>query len=337
MTGDFGYNNKIKTIDCRMSEPIINKIKINNDKFKDEDIGGLLSIGTYNVWGVEKFTYSLLEERVKHIIKIITDNNIDIWCLQEVGPFVYDKLVENDIVTERYAFSWDKKDIDWKEQNIAVLILSKILPKNGNSIKHILIGEQKYDCNILEFDYLVICSVHLQAGSSNSPGIEKGMEGKYSKCRTDMMDQVISTLNGYKKDIVLTGDFNMDLDGESSKWPEINTLRKYHFNDTWRTIHPTKAGFTEDTDINKMRWNVKHKVKRVRYDTILYKGNIKARDIEMVGIDKVFEVKSSFLEKHIDKLGLKKDSMITNNKGNLDWWPSDHFGLVCQLFIDSKN
>jgi len=51
----------------------------------------------------------------------------------------------------------------------------------------------------------------------------------------------------------------------------LDLLKQMGFVDTYRQLNARDHGFTEDTDINYMRWNQKLIEKHFRYDAILYK------------------------------------------------------------------
>ena len=77
--------------------------------------------------------------------------------------------------------------------------------------------------------------------------------------------------------------------------------------DVWPALRPDEDGFTEDTSINLMRYDMKDKHRHVRFDRVLLKGRQwAAADIELLGTEPIAaELPRVF--------------------------PSDHFGVECRL------
>ena len=77
--------------------------------------------------------------------------------------------------------------------------------------------------------------------------------------------------------------------------------------DVWPALRPHDEGFTEDTSINLMRFDMKNKHRHVRFDRVLLKGSHwSAAQIELVGTEPI----SPALPRV---------------------FPSDHFGVECRL------
>jgi hypothetical protein len=141
------------------------------------------------------------------------------------------------------------------------------------------------------------------------------------------------------KKIILCGDFNTHLDGSYDNWPELRQISNLNLKDAYKTLN-SNLGYTEDTNINKMRWNIKFQKKLFRYDAILLRNitpitcNIIGKipfDLTVDETNKVIEfLKIQGLEEKLHNLVYKKDS----NPKILDWWPSDHFGLVSELKLN---
>ena len=100
-------------------------------------------------------------------------------------------------------------------------------------------------------------------------------------------------------DAVVLGDFNMR-DRENGRITAPYT-------DLWPALRPGEHGYTEDTSINLMRYDMKDKHRHVRFDRILLKGTAwSASDIELLGTEP--------LSAQLPRI-----------------FPSDHFGLRCTL------
>lgn len=123
------------------------------------------------------------------------------------------------------------------------------------------------------------------------------------EARIEQLSEVFEHLSRYPR-VVLMGDFNFAPD-----WPE-NAHLSSDYLDAWSFLHPEDPGFTENTSVNLMRLQQSGKEKQVRFDRILCKGGLKPRSIELVGT--------------IPLPGLR------------DVWPSDHFGLLCDVELTSQ-
>ena len=103
----------------------------------------------------------------------------------------------------------------------------------------------------------VVCSVHLESGKHAT------------RVRARQLRAVFRALRGVDDALVL-GDFNLR-DSE-------NDLIDAAYCDLWPTLRPKEPGFTEDTSINLMRYDMKDKHRHVRFDRVLLKGAAWAAD-----------------------------------------------------------
>jgi hypothetical protein len=93
-----------------------------------------------------------------------------------------------------------------------------------------------------------------------------------------------------KKAIVVLGDFNFELnsihyDGtpdDTDNWSELVFLRKLDLTDSFKVLHPEDPGFTENTDINTLRYLGKLEEKKLRYDGIFFNDKLKATSSAVV-------------------------------------------------------
>jgi len=75
---------------------------------------------------------------------------------------------------------------------------------------------------------------------------------------------------------ILCGDFNFTPDGPEQR--EIDP----GWTDAWAALRPAEPGYTVDTDINTMRYQLKERRTQKRIDRVLMRG-IAARAIDLVG------------------------------------------------------
>jgi endonuclease/exonuclease/phosphatase family metal-dependent hydrolase len=132
----------------------------------------------------------------------------------------------------------------------------------------------------------VVCCAHLDSGKSSW------------RLRSWQLRRIFGTLKK-AEDAVVLGDFNMR-DSENSRI-------RAPYCDVWPALRPGEDGFTEDTSINLMRYDMKDKHRHVRFDRVLLKGRRwAAKDIELLGTEPI----SAELPRV---------------------FPSDHFGVKCRL------
>lgn len=301
---------------------------------------------TYNMWGLAKddklknlFTMrqSILEETVK-------DTNADIICLQEMSTFAYDKLKD---FIKTYKFQSEAPftaTVKERNRGLEVYLLSKYKP--SSVAIYGLKGVLGYDNSlmIVEYPNLVIFNIYNQAGSKYSPGQEHKWI-HYSRCRYDILKTMYDIfLEKYtKRNCIICGDFNFDLDGIKTDWPEKTMLQKFmrsRFVDTFRTLYPDVKkypGYTEDTKINFMRYNQKLIEKQVRYDAILYRS---VNNSSVISTSKLIGLKERCLTKEesewfMQNMAGSKDKAdlrtCKTHDNSLSIHPSDHFGVLTKF------
>jgi endonuclease/exonuclease/phosphatase family metal-dependent hydrolase len=123
----------------------------------------------------------------------------------------------------------------------------------------------------------------------------------------------LKTIKSVTKDIknlLLLGDFNFGTD--LTKWKENEVLYKdFDLIDAFYKLFQRKDGFTEDTQINQMMYNVIKQHKQERFDRILYTDSV-------------------WTPSNFKILGQKAI------KSNKNIWPSDHFCIVVELDLIVK-
>jgi endonuclease/exonuclease/phosphatase family metal-dependent hydrolase len=132
----------------------------------------------------------------------------------------------------------------------------------------------------------VVCCIHLDSGKRSA------------RLRGWQLRRIFGSTKS-ADDAVVLGDFNMR-DSE-------NTRIGPPFLDVWPALRPDEDGFTEDTSINLMRYDMKDKHRHVRFDRVLVKGGRWiATDIELLGAEPIAA--------DLPRV-----------------FPSDHFGVACRL------
>jgi len=104
----------------------------------------------------------------------------------------------------------------------------------------------------------------------------------------------------------IVGDFNLD-----PSYPENALVQENGF-DLWDVLQPNDAGYTEDTNINKMRLYSHGKHKQARYDRVLL-------------------VPRTAGETTCAKCRPYSIDLLGDKPFDEELWPSDHFGLVTRV------
>lgn len=244
----------------------------------DRDV---LTVATYNIW----FNDSYAERRYRAIADVLSRDMPDIMVFQEVTPaalavFLAEPWIRNGY--RRAAVTGD--DVG----NYGLLLLTR-LPVGRVTYTRL---PTRLARGFLQAEFTingrrqVVCSVHLESGK------------RATRVRTRQLRTVFRALRGVDDALVL-GDFNLR-DSE-------NDLIDRAYRDLWPTLRPKEPGFTEDTSINLMRYDMKDKHRHVRFDRVLLKGAAWTPiDMELLGMEPI----SSDLPRI---------------------FPSDHFGLACRL------
>ena len=337
----YGNSNK----DC--SKIIINSSNTYEGKF---EVPQKFKIMTYNCWWSLKVTGDAIKDefhrkffdiRINNIAKIINESNADIVCLQEVGNLTLEILEKE--LKNKYPYyyeipsKFDKDDKGSRGRSLETLCFTKF-PIKGFKLFNVQ-GNLHYNNSmlVLEFDNLIVFNVYLQAGTRNSPG-QSDIWFNYSRCRYNEYLAIGKYLkdNNINKPIVVLGDFNTNLNGDVNEWPELKAFKELNLQDSWLEKYDKNGGFTEDTKINFMRWNLKFEEKIYRIDGIFYtKDKLKTNEIKILG-DKPIEIDEE-MQQNFYKYRIpnkpNKDELIRKNNGILQLWPSDHFAVVADLEI----
>ena len=331
-----------------------NKLKLDYEAVypgKGELVPDQFSFLTYNIWGLavtpnHKHLFTLRKDLLE---KTIRNTKADILCLQEMSEFSYNQL---EPLIQSYAFAsevpFPASQVK-RNRSVDTYVISKYHPERiaVYGLPGVLGYEDSF--TVIEFPNLVAFNLYNQAGSKHSPG-QQHKWLHYSRCRYDILQTIYDLIvkQYSKQNIIICGDFNFDLDGSIEDWPELEMIEKLStlgFMDTFRTIHPKDPGFTEDTDINFMRFNQKLIEKRYRYDAVLYRPappgshSWGLRTSGLIGTESLcLDAKESmwFLDTMSEAKGGREHLLRgcqTNRSEQLllPISPSDHFGVLTKF------
>ena len=223
----------------------------------------IIKIINWNIWGlIHDF-----DVRMSYLIDEIKCLDADIICLQECNKLLIEKLHDANIDSiyhmtfKTTTFELKLKTMDEIiENDLFCITLSKELP--CEELYYALYGEHIFGIVITKFNDFAIFNIHLQSGGIFSSNANQ----KYHVCRSEQL-KMIDILLKEHENIFLMGDFNFDLNGDETVWIEKDVFNKIIFHhkliDVWRTLQPSLDGFTEDTDINIMRYNIKKQKKNL--------------------------------------------------------------------------
>jgi len=319
-----------------------------------EHVPDSFSCLTYNIWGLTRTEEQrhLFTLRKDLLVRTILEANADICCMQEMSTFAYEQLagplihrIDPNTGRAMYAYASEvpypvagSKSVEQRNRCVEVYCLSKYRPSRIRIIGLLGVLGYKNSLMILEFPNLVVLNLYNQAGSRKSPGQAHNW-AHYSRCRAEILQTIhdIITAEYAGKHIIFCGDFNFHLDGARGEWPELATMRRIlhmGFVDTFRHRNPHDPGYTEDTDLNFMRWNQKLIEKKYRYDGIFAKGAWFIRDSRLIGTESQLldEENSTWFLKNISEFvpgGAHK--LAGTHEGLVPINPSDHFGVLTKF------
>jgi len=241
-----------------------------------------LRIATFNIWFGELHR----KARLKALLDLLQGHEPDIIGLEEVTPETLEWIKADPWVQKYYTLS----DITGETVNPYGIFLMSRIPVNRFGLyplhswmgRHVLIGEFTINGEDLHAGV-----VHLESYRSSAPE------------RAIQLGDIFLKLNRPPHSILM-GDFNF-----CATWDE-NRILDPGYQDLWGVLHPKEPGYTEDTDVNLMRRELKREEKKVRFDRILLRSpdsHWHPISIQMIGTEPI---------------SLQHPSVF----------PSDHFGLV---------
>lgn len=237
-----------------------------------------LTITTYNVWNDPEHAV----ERYRAIGEILSHRKPDIMVFQEITAAALGVLLAQPWIRDGYQRA---AMVGGKAGNYGMLLLSR-MPLSRVTYTGLPTRQSRGFLRAELANATVVCCIHLDSGKSSS------------RMRGWQLRRIFRAL-GSTKDVVVLGDFNM----RDAEDPRIDP----QYCDVWPALRPGEDGFTEDTSINLMRYDMKNKHRQVRFDRVLVKGD-------------------RWTPTRIELLGTAPISADLPRV-----FPSDHFGVECVL------
>ena len=240
-----------------------------------------LTLTTYNVWNDSKHA----QARYLAIAQLLSQREPDIMVFQEITPAALDIVTAQGWVRDTYARA---AVVGGHARGYGLLVLSR-LPLSQVTYTRLPSRQSRGFLQAelaLNGSRTVVCCVHLDSGKSSA------------RLRGWQLHRIFRALAPLETAVVM-GDFNMR-DTENRR---IDSS----YRDVWTELRPDEDGFTEDTSINHMRYDMKDKHRQVRFDRVLLKGSHWVPTaIELFGTEPI-------------------DDALPRV------FPSDHFGVQCRL------
>ncbi|AQA03311.1 hypothetical protein BVC93_13795 [Mycobacterium sp. MS1601] len=240
-----------------------------------------LTVATYNIW----FNDLYATQRYRAIATLLADEQPDVMVFQEVTPAALDILLAQPWVREQYR---RVAIVGAALGNYGMLVLSRLPVRAATYTRLPTQLARGYLTVGLAVNGVIqnVVSVHLESGKRN-----RELRARQLGCLFRAFRDA--------GDVIVLGDFNMRDDENDALDPA--------FRDVWPGLRPDEPGFTEDTSINHMRYDMKDKHRHVRFDRVLVKG-------------------SAWVPQSIELLGREPVDPALPRV-----FPSDHFGVLCRL------
>lgn len=220
---------------------------------------GMLSVLTWNVWfGGHRF-----DERCPALVERCYRADADLIALQEVTPELFEHLRAAPWLRDYQLSDPDGSTLG----DYGVLILSRhplhsieLHPLPTRMGRSLLVADVAGPDEPVSF-----ATAHLESQDD-------------AALRAQQLGIVSRHLARRHPRCLLVGDMNFADAAE----PETSSLDPA-FRDVWSVLHPGEAGYTVDTDVNLMRWQVKEKVTRKRIDRVFARGGLLPTSIRLFG------------------------------------------------------
>ena len=245
-----------------------------------------LVLVTYNVW----FGEFQWRERFAALLGVVRDCDPDLIALQEVTPRHLQYLLEDSWVRREFRLS----DVTGETlQPHGVLLLARV-PLRALSLRELPSNKDRK---------LLVAELGMGMRSAYVGNLHLESSASATVLRLTQLDEVLPTFQGAPYHLLM-GDFNFDPAQE-----EEQARVDEHYRDLWGELRGDEPGYTEDTDINRMRLLHKSQPKQVRFDRILLgssRPGWEPESIEMRGTRPIADDKPEVV-------------------------PSDHYGLAGSL------
>ncbi len=247
-----------------------------------------LAFATFNTWfqGGEK------ARRYRALLEALGERDADVIVLQEVTMDLLDEIMAAGWLRAEYSFV----RAPFRAQAVpshGVMLLSR-LPLVGATLyplpshmgRSMLVAQVRIQRKLFTF-----ATVHLESMRTNAD------------TRGEQLRAVFQILED-AGDTVVAGDFNF-----CSSWEQENRRIDARYLDMWAVLRPGEAGYTQDTDVNRMLADAKRDEKRVRIDRVLLRSDA-----------------ARWQPHAIELLGTRP---VASDSPRI--FPSDHFGLAATL------
>ena len=170
-------------------------------------------------------------------------------------------------------------------------------------------GTLAYDNSVLlvQFGGVMVINLYLQAGCWLSGCIEPALLPHFHDCRAAQMRFILGKAQEARcRSVIWAGDFNIDWNGSSADWPEMEVMQHSGVTDV---MQPKPGGlplYTEDSEANLLRQARRHK--QVRFDTAFCSPGIECVSARLIWTEPF---------QFADGSGL--------------WHPSDHAGIEIRV------
>lgn len=256
-----------------------------------------IKIISYNIWGALKDMNSPLfafDMRAKAVSDILETENADIICLQEVSKIWIEYLLDQKWLQNKYYCT----EKDGERVNIKFGLSNVIFSKFP------LANITEYGLISMQMDMALYVEILVNGQNISLVTSQLHSQSEFREFRIMQLLTIFGIILKDKEQAIFVGDYNFGDD--IYKWKENQYIDK-SFQDAYRNLYPDASknqGYTEDTNINIMRYMIKKSNKQERFDKLMYKGvNIKPTSFEILGKNQIGSVE------------------------NIAIWPSDHFAI----------
>jgi endonuclease/exonuclease/phosphatase family metal-dependent hydrolase len=214
-----------------------------------------LRLITWNVW----FGSHMFEERRDALFTELERRRPDVVALQEVTHELYDELLLEQWLRTRYRIS------PRPLYGYDVAILSRRPIEKMFEIE--LPTAMGRRLLVAELAGLTVATVHLESTAEEAAA------------RAAQLGIIQPALAAFAADTVLVGDMNFE-PGAPAETAALDPA----FVDAWAALHPGEPGYTVDTDVNTMRFDVKSAPSHKRIDRVFVRSpRWQPRSIELIG------------------------------------------------------